>query len=286
MAGEPLFAIDYPFVAPLIVLGAPGTTGEFARVGASLGLGILTALAVETKPQAYGLLPGCLVLAAWLLASAPRARSTFIAVGSALGSFALVRLGAALLLDRPLLAQAGSHSAVFTPSDLTGPTLSGFIDFLLAIDDTFLEYLFTTGWGSFCWLDFGFPGHWFSDLHFAASVLLLGVVAAFVNYLLRPATRLFWNPRLVGFSLFTALTGGMIVLFAEYYSRMLMNLTHAIQGRALLFVSPALTVLGTVALGSLVPRRFHPLCAALAVAGTVLVAAGALITILGYQYVG
>ena len=251
--------------------------------------GALLALAIQMKPQALGLVPGALILAGLAIHAAPRARRTWIALGLAVLGYVVVR--AAGLGQEGAIEEKAAGGGVAPALLDTGvpslplPAASGFLSFVHELPESFGYYLFTTGWGAFCWLDAYLDTRWFIDLSLAAPLLWLGLAAAATHRLLLPAARRFWDDRLAAFSAFTVVTGFTVVFFAEYYARTRMNLDHAIQGRAFLYVLPPAAVLGTIALGSLVPARFRTLAAALAALSLVLLASGALFTVVSYQYV-
>jgi len=249
-------------------------------------LGLATACAVETKPHAYALVPGSLLIAAAIVLGAPRSRPRWIALLAGVVAYATVRLIFPLLFDRLDLAVAHGHALPTPTHGITTAPLSGFLSFLDDADPPNAEFLFISAWGTFCWLDIGLRASAFDSLRMLAPLFWLGAAAAVVRRLLAPAQRFFWDLRLVAFATLTAVSGFAFVLYAEYTVRVTMNVTHAVQGRALLAVLPALAVVGTTAMGSLVPTRLRRLMAALCVACMVMLAASALLTIVEYEYAG
>jgi hypothetical protein len=247
-------------------------------------LAVTHALAVETKPHAYAMLPGSLVLAGLLLYGAPRARRTWRLLALAGLAYAATRIGFSLLFDRPFLVGVPQGTPITDVHEIPSVSYLGFLKFVSDFDLVFFDYLFGTGWGYFCWLDFGFAEPWFEDLRLGMNLVWLGSAAAITRRVLAPHARFFWSLRAIVFSAFTTAVGFVVILYAEYSARVTLNLNHAIQGRGLLFLLPAVALLGLTAFGSLVPRRFHTLLAALGVLWMTLLAAGALSTVVWYQY--
>ncbi|MEO6951245.1 MAG: hypothetical protein ABI321_05475 [Polyangia bacterium] len=266
------------FVGQLALLRRPADTPSR---GWLILLGCVTALALDTKPQAWALVPGTMLLVLRALLASGRRRSTQVALAVGVASFIVMRVLVHLICDRmaPGIAAA---SVVAHPS--IGPL--GFAKFLWDLDDKFIDYLFSTGWGSFCWLDVHLSSAWQDDLHSAALVLWIACgIAAAIAWLF-PDTRRFWDPGPVAFSFFTAATGFMVILFAEYYARTYFLAVRAVQGRALLVVLPAATAFFATVLGTIVPARLRTLLAAIVAIGIVLLAAGSLVTVVAYEYVG
>jgi hypothetical protein len=244
-----------------------------------LGLGAVTAISLATRSDAHALLPGTVLVLGLVIVGAPRDKTTWKHVAATVIACLILRVAFALLFNRP----GASAAAELRPPPET--SLLDFLSFPFGLDDAYFDYLFTSGWGTFCWLDIGLPHTWFDALRSAAPLFWLGLGAAAARRLLAPEQRFFWNPRLVVFSGFTAAVAFVALLHDEYVARLSHGVFHGVQGSALLYALPAGAVLGATSIGSLVPTRFRSLAAALCVVSMILLAAGALLSVIGYEYV-
>ncbi len=243
-------------------------------LAAMIALAITMAVAVETKAQAYALVPGCLLLAGWLMAIAPRSRRHVAMVGGSALLFFLVR---AVCSD--------SASGYARLRAMPTPSLVEFVSWLWTREDAYWAGLFRTAWGSFSWQDVTLADAWLVPIHLLATLTWLGMAAALVRRTLRPHDTFFWRLPPAAFALFTAAAGFLVVLFLDYFGDVGLKLEHAISGRTFLVVLPAAAIVATVALSSLVPRRLRPLSALLLVVGALLLATGSILTVLRYHYV-
>jgi len=262
-------------------------------IAALVGLALLSALAIETKPHAYALVPGSLLICAAVFWTAPRARTTWLALSLGALTFLVVRGLCHLICDSVAPGSVAAAGAVQAAATATQPLQNavelpsmGFFGFLDAIEPSFFEYLFMTAWGTFCWLDISLSADWFEALKLTSYLFWIGVTVATTSVLLLPDVRRFWDRRLGIFAAFTAFTGFLTILYAEYTLRIPGNVNHIVQGRSLLIVLPAFALVGAIALGSLVPRRLRPLATLIAACMILMLAFGSLVTVVNYDYVG
>ncbi len=251
-------------------------------------LGVCTGLAILCKPQGLGMLPGDAVVSALVLRGRWREREVWSFIGAMAGGV-LTLVAVPPVWSRLFPApQPILHVALAKKRELGPfPSLLGFPGWVDGLAFDYKQYLVRSSWGQFGWLDFALGGSWIDRVERLASLCTLGGIAAITLRVVTPKKqRLWWSVAPTAFAAFSAYTGVIFILFAEYYARVHLKIVGVIQGRNFLFMLPAFAIVVAVSLGSLVPKRFRVLVAAAIVTGALALNVAALATIVSHFYGG
>jgi hypothetical protein len=242
-------------------------------------LGLVAALDVQSKPQAYALLPGCVVACGLVVYYNMRQRRAWLFASSAMLAF-----GLPLVTTLSRIVTSGGTSVL--PGGSNSPSSrapANFLLFLDSIDANYKGYLFKSAFGQFGWVEYGINLDMVDSIHLIEPVALWGLIAAFAAYIVF-GKRVTWiSVRVLVFALATALFGVVMILFAEYRFRTT-GVVGVIQGRNFLYILPAAAVTVTAAFAALMPARFRTLSAATLVTTALALHLYSLVLIARYHY--